>query len=298
MKKGTFFLCMKEKRGELAARQVCGYIVELAGFRFGLHQNARGCEYHITEIETGFSFDALARLFRGGAAPRRLCDAVAVITPDFCAKVAEALTEDRFQPILEKARATIAGANAAHAQQPAEKKAQRAIKTRTARNLLRVVRLIMAKGYTQETAEELARKIFDEYEQNPAGLSILSRVDMVMNAEDYAKEYPADLTRPETSPARAESSPARIDGEQTPAEDAETTPAPVENSPALAEKVPATGQKIRRAARAKISPPVRTAKRRKKGGGIFSDICGAGCVLTAPRGREPPATGKRQIPHG
>lgn len=63
------------------------------------------------------------------------------------------------------------------------------IKTRTYYNFMRVRRMIEAKGYNAETASELTRRIFDDYEAAPTGLSILSRVDMILTKADYDAAY-------------------------------------------------------------------------------------------------------------
>lgn len=59
----------------------------------------------------------------------------------------------------------------------------RAIKSRTYHNFLRVMRMIEAKGYDEKESERLTRKIFDQYEMYPLGLSILAMVDMIIENE-------------------------------------------------------------------------------------------------------------------
>lgn len=57
----------------------------------------------------------------------------------------------------------------------------RPIKTRTYNNFLRVMRLVEAKGYTPQEAEEITRQIFDQYEMNPNGIPVLALVELVRN---------------------------------------------------------------------------------------------------------------------
>lgn len=63
------------------------------------------------------------------------------------------------------------------------------IKRKTYYNFMRVVRLIQKKGYDFDTAAHLAHQKFDQYEANPNGLSILTMVDMIKTAEEYATLY-------------------------------------------------------------------------------------------------------------
>lgn len=56
----------------------------------------------------------------------------------------------------------------------------RPIKNRTYYNFMRVVKLIEAKGYEFQEAATMARRIFDDYEIYPEGLSVLARVDMIV----------------------------------------------------------------------------------------------------------------------
>ena len=55
----------------------------------------------------------------------------------------------------------------------------RTIKNRTYYNFLQVRKAIMAKGWDAQTAGEIARNIFDQYEMNPQGLTIWGLVDLV-----------------------------------------------------------------------------------------------------------------------
>lgn len=60
----------------------------------------------------------------------------------------------------------------------------RPIKSRTYYNFKRVMKMIEAKGHSKDVAEGITRQIFDEYEANPKGLSVLARVDMIRNADE------------------------------------------------------------------------------------------------------------------
>ena len=72
----------------------------------------------------------------------------------------------------------------------------KAIKNRTYNNFMRVMRLIISKGYTRQTAEEITRRIFDEYETNPAGLPILSKVAQIVPAAHENGEHRNNDTTP------------------------------------------------------------------------------------------------------
>lgn len=63
------------------------------------------------------------------------------------------------------------------------------IKRKTYYNLMRVVRLIEKKGYDFETACKLAHQKFEQYENNPNGLTILAMVDMIVPAAEYRQIY-------------------------------------------------------------------------------------------------------------
>lgn len=56
----------------------------------------------------------------------------------------------------------------------------RPIKTKTYNNFMRVVRMIQKKGYDFEESVKVTRKIFDQYEAYPDGLSVLKMVDMIV----------------------------------------------------------------------------------------------------------------------
>lgn len=60
------------------------------------------------------------------------------------------------------------------------------IKKRTYRNFMLVMNEIMGKGYDHDTAWKITDSIFTEYEYNPNGLPIKSRVEMVAEADRSA----------------------------------------------------------------------------------------------------------------
>lgn len=65
----------------------------------------------------------------------------------------------------------------------------RPIKKRTYYNMMRVIRMIQAKGYDSDLAHSLAHRTFTQYEENPHGLPILSLVDMIIPADEYNAIY-------------------------------------------------------------------------------------------------------------
>lgn len=69
------------------------------------------------------------------------------------------------------------------------------IKTRTYKNFMRIMSLIISKGYTRQTAEEITHRIFDEYEANPAGMPILSKVAQIVPADHENGEHKGAGTR-------------------------------------------------------------------------------------------------------
>ena len=66
----------------------------------------------------------------------------------------------------------------------------RPIKKRTYYNFMRVVRMIEAKGYDHETAADITRRIFNNYEFSP-DRPVLDMVAMVITAEEYSRQYPS-----------------------------------------------------------------------------------------------------------
>ena len=62
------------------------------------------------------------------------------------------------------------------------------IKRLTYHNFMTVIHKIMAKGYTLEEAEPVARNIFAEFESSPLGISIETRVERILTKEEWLKE--------------------------------------------------------------------------------------------------------------
>ena len=59
------------------------------------------------------------------------------------------------------------------------------MKNLTYRNLMTVIHRIEAKGYSFEESERVARRIFEDFKAQPLGLSIESRVDMILTKEEW-----------------------------------------------------------------------------------------------------------------
>ena len=62
-------------------------------------------------------------------------------------------------------------------------------KNLTYRNLLAVIHKLEKKGYSFSEAEPMARRIFEEYQSSPLGVSIEERVNRIMSKEDWIREY-------------------------------------------------------------------------------------------------------------
>ena len=61
----------------------------------------------------------------------------------------------------------------------------RRMKNLTYRNLMTVIHKIEAKGYSFEESERVARRIIEDFKAQPLGLSIESRVDMILTKEEW-----------------------------------------------------------------------------------------------------------------
>lgn len=59
------------------------------------------------------------------------------------------------------------------------------INKRTYKNFLIVYNEILAKGYSEPESWKITDRIFSEFEMNPQGLPILSRVEMIVSADYY-----------------------------------------------------------------------------------------------------------------
>ena len=57
------------------------------------------------------------------------------------------------------------------------------ITKRTYNNFLRVYNAILSKGYNEGEAWKITDRIFAEFEANPQGLPILSRIEMIVDAQ-------------------------------------------------------------------------------------------------------------------
>ena len=57
------------------------------------------------------------------------------------------------------------------------------ITKRTYNNFLRVYNAILSKGYDEGEAWKITDRIFAEFEANPQGLPILSRIEMIVDAQ-------------------------------------------------------------------------------------------------------------------
>ena len=57
------------------------------------------------------------------------------------------------------------------------------ITKRTYNNFLRVYNAILSKGYDKDEAWKITDRIFAEFEANPQGLPILSRIEMIVDAQ-------------------------------------------------------------------------------------------------------------------
>jgi len=67
-------------------------------------------------------------------------------------------------------------------------KQKRQMRNLTYNNLMAVIRKIEAKGYDFETSERLAKSVFNEYLASPQGLSIESRIDRILDYEEWIRQ--------------------------------------------------------------------------------------------------------------
>lgn len=65
----------------------------------------------------------------------------------------------------------------------------RTIKNRTYRNFMIIMNRILDKGYDRQEAEKITRRIFDEYELNPNGLSVNALEARIIPAAEWRLEY-------------------------------------------------------------------------------------------------------------
>lgn len=62
------------------------------------------------------------------------------------------------------------------------------MKNRTYRNMMIVINRIQKKGWSFEEAVETARRIFDQFEAHPLGLSIEALTNQVISREEWETE--------------------------------------------------------------------------------------------------------------
>ena len=213
MKKVEFFISGSNDNNEPSARPVMGYIITVDGVKYGLHQIVKSCEWHVTHIETGLSVDCVIFQMFGYYNMLKLSAVKELVTPevnkkvlDFCERfpTKTAFHKDLISAAYSaKGQAAPAETSVEESPSPVEtreestKKApeRRTIKKRTYNNFQRVLRAIVEKGYLIETAEEITRRIFDDFEKNPAGLSVWKRVDLIQPAQDQAEKGPENAPR-------------------------------------------------------------------------------------------------------
>ena len=65
------------------------------------------------------------------------------------------------------------------------------MKNMTYRNLMSVIHKIEAKGYTFDEAEPMARRIFEDFQSQPLGLSIESRIGMILSKAEWEAQMQA-----------------------------------------------------------------------------------------------------------
>ena len=63
------------------------------------------------------------------------------------------------------------------------------MKNLTYRNLMAAIRRIEAKGYDFKESEQMARRIFEEFQAQPTGVSIEERTNRIMSKEEWIREY-------------------------------------------------------------------------------------------------------------
>lgn len=61
----------------------------------------------------------------------------------------------------------------------------RNIKRKTYNNFMLVMKHIQNKGYDSTEAEKITHNIFNQFENNPMGLSVNQLVDMIVPKEEY-----------------------------------------------------------------------------------------------------------------
>ena len=62
------------------------------------------------------------------------------------------------------------------------------IKNRTYRNMMTVIKKIQAKGWDFKESERMARRIFDQIEAWPEGLSVQAQINQILTREQWEAE--------------------------------------------------------------------------------------------------------------
>lgn len=190
--------------------KITGYIYKTARNFYGIDK--RGGEWLITDIMTG--------LLVGSGKTR------AAALDSITADLDELLTRTHSREDARVIMGIIAKANDISFEKPEtapakQEKTRRAIKTRTYNNFMRVLRAVMAKGYDRETAETITRRIFDQYEANPRGLSVWGLFDLV--ADETTAGSPAEDSQTDETTADGETVTDTETKPQEGAEDSQTT---------------------------------------------------------------------------
>lgn len=62
------------------------------------------------------------------------------------------------------------------------------IKNRTYRNMMIIIKRIQAKGWSFDESVETARRIFDQYEAHPMGLSVEALTNQIITKAEWEAE--------------------------------------------------------------------------------------------------------------
>lgn len=171
MKKGHFYILVCEN-GKKTVKRREGYIHETSRNKYGIDNRGdsrRPC-WTFTDIDSGLSN---GQTYRTRTAAGEACE-----------QYENAIINNRTNEFYKESAAIIAEAYRAEQDAPKAKQ-PRPIKSRTYNNFRKVWEAIQKKGYPAEEAAEITRRIFDDYEQNPAGLPISGRIDLIGNRTTY-----------------------------------------------------------------------------------------------------------------
>lgn len=165
---------------------VNGYIYDSGRDLYGIDK--RGRVWYITHIMTGFAISSETYATRAAA--------LEAITEETENKISEMMKTGKFAPALKLIAEAYEkdGRLTRPETAPTKEKTRRAIKNRTYNNFMRVYNAIRGKGYDRETAETITRRIFDQYEANPNGLSVWGLVDLIKGEESPAEAPQTDET--------------------------------------------------------------------------------------------------------